>query len=176
MDIIDRYEEVANGFTARLDAVGDDQWANPTPCTDWSVRQLVDHVIDVQRAIPEGLGMAIADGPDPRATWRAVRDGAMTVLRKPGVLEQTMQGRSGEMPVEMSLGIRLSDLLVHTWDLARATGGDERLNPDVAAIVLERLKPNDEVLRSSGTFGPKIDPPAGADAAVELLCFTGRNP
>jgi uncharacterized protein (TIGR03086 family) len=176
MDIIDRYERAADGFTARLDAVGDDQWASPTPCTDWDVRQLVNHVIDVQRAIPEGLGMAVTDVPDPKATWKAVRDGAMTVLRQPGVLEQTMPGRSGEMPVEMSLGIRVGDLLVHTWDLARATGGDERLDADTAAIVLERIKPNDELLRSSGTFGPKLDPPPGADAAVELLCFTGRRP
>jgi uncharacterized protein (TIGR03086 family) len=176
MDIIDRYERAADGFTARLDAVGDDQWASPTPCTDWDVRQLVNHVIDVQRAIPEGLGMAVTDVPDPKATWKAVRDGAMTVLRQPGVLEQTMPGRNGEMPVEMSLGIRVGDLLVHTWDLARATGGDERLDADTAAIVLERIKPNDELLRSSGTFGPKLDPPPGADAAVELLCFTGRRP
>jgi uncharacterized protein (TIGR03086 family) len=176
VDIIDRYERAADGFTARLDAVGDDQWASPTPCTDWDVRQLVNHVIDVQRAIPEGLGMAVTDVPDPKATWKAVRDGAMTVLRQPGVLDQTMPGRSAEMPVEMSLGIRVGDLLVHTWDLARATGGDERLDADTAAIVLERIKPNDELLRSSGTFGPKLDPPPGADAAVELLCFTGRRP
>ena len=176
MDIIDRYERAADGFTARLDSVGDDQWASPTPCTDWDVRRLVDHVIDVQRAIPEGLGMAVNDVPDPKATWKAVRDGAMTVLRQPGVLEQTMPGRSGEMPVEMSLGIRVGDLLVHTWDLARATGGDEQLDADTAAIVLERIKPNDELLRSSGTFGPKLDPPPDADAAVELLCFTGRRP
>jgi uncharacterized protein (TIGR03086 family) len=176
VDIIDRYERAADGFTARLDAVGDDQWASRTPCTDWDVRRLVDHVIDVQRAIPEGLGMAVTDVPDPKATWKAVRDGAMTVLRQPGVLEQTMPGRSGEMPVEMSLGIRVGDLLVHTWDLARATGGDEQLDADTAALVLERIKPNDELLRSSGTFGPKLDPPPGADAAVELLCFTGRRP
>jgi uncharacterized protein (TIGR03086 family) len=176
VDLVNRYEDAARGFTARLDAVGDGQWANPTPCVDWSVRELVDHVIDVQRAIPEGLGMAVTDGTDPKATWMAVRDDAMTVLRKPGVLEQTMPGRGGEVPVEMSVGIRLGDLIVHTWDLARATGGDERLDADTAAIVLERLKPNDEILRSSGTFGPKVDPPQGADAAVELLCFTGRRP
>jgi uncharacterized protein (TIGR03086 family) len=176
MDLVDRYNNAAQGFSARLDAVRDDQWANATPCVDWSARQLVDHVIDVQRAIPEGLGMAVKDGADPKATWNAVRDSAMTVLRKPGVLEQTMPGRGGEVPVEMSVGIRLGDLIVHTWDLARATGGDERLDADTAAIVLERLKPNDEILRSSGTFGPKVEPPAGADPVVELLCFTGRRP
>ncbi|HYV60701.1 MAG TPA: hypothetical protein VFA62_11590, partial [Acidimicrobiia bacterium] len=70
----------------------------------------------------------------------------------------------------------LSDLHVHTWDLARATGGDERLSPEIAAIILERLKPHDDALRQSGDFGPRIDPPPGADAQVELICFVGRRP
>jgi len=177
MDIIDRYEQAATGFTARLDAVTDDQWANPTPCTDWNVRELVDHVITIQRRIPEGLGTPVDDGADVQATWKAVRDGALTVLREPGVLERTMRGMRGdEVPVEMALIPRLSDLHVHTWDLARATGGDERLSPEVAAIVLERLKPNDEALRKSGSFGPKVEPPPDADVQVELLCFLGRRP
>ena len=177
MDIIDRYEEAATGFTARLDAVTDDQWTNPTPCTDWNVRELVDHVITIQRRIPEGLGPPIDDGADLQATWKAARDGALTVLREPGVLERTMRGMQGnEVPVEMALIPRLSDLHVHTWDLARATGGDERLSPEVAAIVLERLKPNDEALRKSGSFGPKVEPPQDADVQVELLCFLGRRP
>ena len=115
-------------------------------------------------------------GADAQEKWSGVREAALAALRQPGVLDRTMPGRSGEVPVEMALIPRLSDLIVHTWDLARATGGDERLDPDTAAIVLERLKPNDEILRSTGTFGPKVDPPPGADAGVELLCFTGRRP
>ncbi|MFL6243650.1 MAG: TIGR03086 family metal-binding protein [Acidimicrobiia bacterium] len=177
MDIIQRYEEAATGFTARLNAVTDDQWANPTPCTDWDVRELVDHVIAIQRQIPEGLGTPIDDGADVQATWKAVHEGALKVLREPGVLERTMRGiRGDEVAVEMALIPRLSDLHVHTWDLARATGGDERLSTEVAAIVLERLKPNDEALRKSGSFGPKVEPPRDADVQVELLCFLGRRP
>jgi uncharacterized protein (TIGR03086 family) len=177
VDLVDRYEEAAAGFTSRLDAVADDQWSDPTPCTDWDVRQLVDHVITIQRQIPEGLGMSVDDGADAPATWKAIRDAALTALRRPGVLEGTMRGMRGDdVPVEMALFPRLSDLMVHTWDLARATGGDERLSPEIAAIVLERLRPNDEALRQSGSFGPKIDPPPGADAQVELLCFVGRRP
>jgi uncharacterized protein (TIGR03086 family) len=178
MDLIDRYEEAAAGFTDRLAAVTDDQWSNPTPCTDWDVCQLVDHVITIQRQIPDSLDVPVDDegGGDRRATWRAVRAAAVTALRQPGVMERTITGIRGEMPVEMALLPRLSDLTVHTWDLARATGGDERLSAEIAAIVLERLKPNDEALRQSGSFGPKIDPPADADAQVELLCFLGRRP
>jgi uncharacterized protein (TIGR03086 family) len=177
MDIIDRYEDSAERFTKRLDAVTDDQWTNPTPCTDWNVRELVDHVIVIQRQIPEGLGVPVAaKGADPQGEWEAVRAAAVEALRQPGVLERTMPGRGGEVPIEMALIPRLSDLLLHSWDLARATGSDERIDPDTAAVVLEFLKPNDEILRSTGTFGPAIEPPPGADAAVELLCFSGRRP
>ena len=178
MDLIDRYKEAADGFTDRLDAVDDEQWANPTPCTDWDVRQLVDHVITIQRQIPESLGVSLrADGPDLRATWKAVRDAAFTALRQPDVLDRTIRGMQGrDVPLEMALIPRLSDLHVHTWDLARATGGDERLSPEIAAIVLERLKPNDDALRKSGSFGPKVEPPQDADVQVELLCFLGRRP
>jgi uncharacterized protein (TIGR03086 family) len=178
MDLIDRYEEAAAGFTARLDAVTDEQWSNPTPCTDWDARQLVDHVITIQRQIPDGLGVPVGDdGADRKATWKAVRDAALTALRRPGVLDGTMRGiRGDEVPVEMAVIPRLSDLTVHTWDLARATGGDERLSTENAAFVLERLKPHDDALRQSGSFGPKVDPPPGADAQVELLCFLGRRP
>jgi uncharacterized protein (TIGR03086 family) len=176
MDIVDRYQDAADGFTARLDAVSDDQWDNPTPCADWNVRQLVDHVIEIQSQIPEGLGSSVPDGATPQERWNRVREAAVAALRQPGVFERTMPGRGGDVPVEMALLPRLSDLMLHAWDLARATGGDEHVDADSAAVVLEFLKPNDEILRSSGTFGPKVDPPPGADAAVELLCFSGRRP
>src|SRR2546429_3689713 len=99
MDIIDRYAQAATGFTARLDAVTDDQWANPTPCTDWNVRELVDHVIDVQRAIPEGLGVSVDDGAGAREKWNRVRAAAVEALRQPGVLERTMPRRGAQVPV-----------------------------------------------------------------------------
>jgi uncharacterized protein (TIGR03086 family) len=178
MDVVDRYQDAADRFTARLDAVRDDQWDDPTPCTDWNVRQLVDHVIEIQRQIPEGLGVSVgdrADGPE-KEKWQAVRAAALEALRQPGVLERTMPGRGGEVPVQVALLPRLSDLLIHTWDLARGTGGDERIDPDSAAVVLEFLEPNDEILRSTGTFGPKVDAPPGADVGVRLLCFSGRTP
>jgi uncharacterized protein (TIGR03086 family) len=177
VDLVDRYENAATGFTARLDAVADGQWTNPTPCSDWDVRQLVDHVIQIQRQIPDSLDVPVSENnADPRSMWKAVRDATLTALHQPGVMERTIGGVRGEMPVEMALMPRLSDLVLHSWDLARATGGDDRVDADTAALLLEFLKPNDEILRSSGTFGPKIDPPPGADAAVELLCFAGRRP
>jgi uncharacterized protein (TIGR03086 family) len=179
MDIVDLWSRVADGFGARLDAVADDQWDDPTPCPEWSVRELANHAITSQRLLPMRLGVEIdvADG-DPKASWEAMRAAALAAFQKPGVLDEKVEMPFGEMTVAQILtNVAMGDLLIHSWDLARATGGDERLDPDAVTVAFEGLKPLDEVLRASGTvFGPKIDPPPGADLQTELLCFSGRRP
>jgi uncharacterized protein (TIGR03086 family) len=179
MDIIELWSKVADGFGARLDAVSDDQWDDPTPCEQWNVRQLVDHAINSQRLLPERLGAELPEGgDDPRAAWPKIRAAALAEYEKPGVLAQRVELPFGEMTVEQMLtNIAIGDLLLHSWDLARATRGDERLDPDAVATAYEGLQPLDEVLHATGTvFGPKIDPPPGADKQTELLCFSGRQP
>jgi uncharacterized protein (TIGR03086 family) len=69
-----------------------------------------------------------------------------------------------------------SDILVHTWDLARATGLDETLDPDEVHGLLAGMEPMDAVLRQSGHFGPRVDVPADADEQTRLIAFTGRHP
>jgi hypothetical protein len=68
-----------------------------------------------------------------------------------------------------------SDVLVHTWDLARAVGGDETLDQDAVAQAYKGLQPMDAMLRQPGVFGPKVEPPEGADLQTEFLCFLGRT-
>ncbi|MDQ3312282.1 MAG: TIGR03086 family protein, partial [Actinomycetota bacterium] len=69
-----------------------------------------------------------------------------------------------------------ADVFMHTWDLARATGQDETLDPDRCDEILAGMEPMDEVLRSSGQYGPKVDVPADADVQTRLLAFIGRDP
>jgi uncharacterized protein (TIGR03086 family) len=66
-------------------------------------------------------------------------------------------------------------LFVHSWDLARATGGDESMDPAQAEAMLEALKPMDDKMRAPGAFGPKIDPPQADDPKTRLLNFLGRR-
>ena len=68
-----------------------------------------------------------------------------------------------------------ADLAIHAWDLARATGGDERLDLGEVHQVFETLRPLGDKLRTPGAFGPAVDPPAGADEQAELLAFLGRR-
>jgi uncharacterized protein (TIGR03086 family) len=179
MDIIDLWSRVADGFGTRLDAVADDQWDDPTPCTEWNVRELVDHAINSQRLLPSRLGAELPEADeDSKVAWPQIRAAALAAYEKPGVLDQKVELPFGEMTVgQMLNNIALGDLLLHSWDLARATGGDERLDPDAVATAYEGLQPLDEVLHASGTvFGPKIEPPPGADLQTQLLCFSGRRP
>jgi uncharacterized protein (TIGR03086 family) len=180
VDIIELWSRVADGFGARLDAVADDQWDDPTPCPGWNVRALANHAISSQRLLPMRLGVEIevADDDDPKASWAAVRAAALAAFEEPGVLDQKVEMPFGEMTVDQLLtNVAMGDLLIHSWDLARATGGDERLEPEAVAVAFEGLKPLDEVLHASGNvFGPKVDPPPDADLQTELLCFSGRRP
>jgi hypothetical protein len=80
------------------------------------------------------------------------------------------------MPAEQLIGRMISsDVLIHTWDLARAVGGDERLDADAVTGTYSGLKPMDAMIRMPGVFGPKVTPPEGADEQTELLCFLGRQ-
>ena len=69
-----------------------------------------------------------------------------------------------------------TDVFLHTWDLARATGQDDHLDPERCAAMLEGMLPLDEMLRASGQFGPKVDPGPDADAVSRLMAFVGRDP
>jgi hypothetical protein len=80
------------------------------------------------------------------------------------------------MPTAMFVGrILSSDILVHTWDLARAVGGDEQLDADAVTQAYSGLKPMDAMIRQPGIFGPKVEPAAGAGEQEEFLNFLGRT-
>jgi uncharacterized protein (TIGR03086 family) len=82
----------------------------------------------------------------------------------------------GEQPFESLVGRLLcTDTLIHTWDLARATGQDESLDPGAVAKAIEFLAPIDDAIRRPGGFGPKIDSPPDAGNQTRLLNFTGRS-
>jgi len=81
------------------------------------------------------------------------------------------------MTVESAIDhLMVGDIVIHTWDLARATGLDETMDPDLVPQMLAGMEPMDEMLRQSGHYGPRVEVPADADVATRLLAFTGRRP
>jgi uncharacterized protein (TIGR03086 family) len=178
IEILTIWRQVADGFSERLEVVGSQDWAKPTCCEKWNVATLVDHAIGAQRMIPKALGAtgAIdATGGDPVAVWKKVRFGAEAALGAPGALDQQVKLPFGEMKAGDGLAFPLGDLLVHTWDVSRAIGANDRLNPGACEKAIADLEPIDALLRGPGFYGPKLEPAADADVQDRLLAFLGRS-
>ena len=179
-EVFDRYAVVEDGFTQRVRAVPQNGWDAPSPCTDWRARDVVEHVINTHARVLaslDGSGPEVVSGDDelvvawPRAT-QTVRD----ALQDPARARATVAGMFGEQPFESLVGRLLcADTLIHTWDLARATGQDESLDPAAVAKAIEFLSPMDDAIRRPGGFGPRVDPPPDADDQTRLLSFAGRR-
>ena len=83
----------------------------------------------------------------------------------------------GEVPLPQAVDrFYTSDVFLHTWDLARATGQDETLDPGMCQAMYEGMQPMEEILRSSGQYGPRVDVPPDASVQDQLLGFIGRRP
>ena len=189
-----RFDQASRGFLARIQAVAIDQWGNPSPCPNWSAQNVVAHVINEQRRTlasvhndePEPIhGVAVAEmgslpeiAPDAdlAAAWAAIGEALTTAIDDPACQSIELPTPMGPTPFGQISEVLPEDVLIHTWDLARATGGDERLDADLVAHVYEHLKPLDEMLRQPWAFGPKVATPPDADLQTEFLCFVGRQP
>ncbi|MGO9197019.1 MAG: TIGR03086 family metal-binding protein [Acidimicrobiales bacterium] len=178
-EVSDRYSAVAAGFTSRVANLQPDRWSAQSPCTDWLARDVVAHVINTHHRVLSALGGSeppvVAPDDDLPAQWSTVSELLLETLRDEARASQTVSGMFGEQPFE-SLVSRLlcTDTLVHTWDLARATGQAEGLDEVAVAKAMEFLAPLDEAIRRPGGFAPKIEPAQDADAQTRLLNFCGR--
>jgi uncharacterized protein (TIGR03086 family) len=118
----------------------------------------------------------VGDDEDPAQMWTDAYDYMQVLLQDPETLAKPVSGPTGPTPFEQMLGALIAmDTHIHTWDLARAVGGDERLDPNVVRFAQGMLEPMDEMIRRPGVFGPKLQPPAGADEQTQLLYFLGRR-
>jgi uncharacterized protein (TIGR03086 family) len=177
-ETLELWRQVADGFSGRLEAVGPTDWSLATCCELWDVTKLVDHAIGAQRMVPKALGATgdiDAAGDDLVEVWNSVREAADRALSAPGVFDKIVKLPFGEMPARNGFGFPFGDLLVHSWDLARAIGADDRLLPEACAFAYATLEPIDALLRAPGYFGPKLEPAADADIQDRLLAFVGRQ-
>jgi uncharacterized protein (TIGR03086 family) len=177
---IDRYELVASGFDRRVKAAPAGSWATPSVCEGWTAADIVAHVVGNHRSMAAavtGEETPEADAAaDPVASWTQAYERMLALTKDSETLAKQVNGPTGPVPLEQALGSLVSmDTHVHTWDLARTVGGDERLDPEVVHLAWEMLQPMDEMLRRPGVFGPKLDPPEGADEQTKLLYFLGRR-
>ncbi len=171
---IDLWTQAADAFDQRYQAVQEAQWEAQTPCDEWNVKALVDHAVGTQIGFAAPVvGAEVAEGAD----WPTTRAAISAALSAEGALEGTTQHPAfGEVPKSMILGIGTSDLLLHTWDLARAIGADETLPAEaVTACHMGLQQFPEDMMRSPGFFGPKVECAADADAQTQMLSFAGRQ-
>jgi uncharacterized protein (TIGR03086 family) len=174
---IDVWRPVADKWTEVLSRVGDADWDKPTPCADWTVRDLVDHNLQWQARGGGLLGAASAPGD----AWPSIRKAYATHLADPANLAGTVDEFAG-IPKEQLTAFLIGDLLIHSWDLARSIGADEALPPDAVEATmtgLEHVPP--ELLRGHNPLGQPMMGPAvtiSAEASLQdrMLAFTGRRP
>ena len=174
----DRYARVSSGFTERLQGVGADQWSLPTPCSEWTVRDLVTHVIDTQRRVLGLLGGSVMPA-DPEgdllAQWNEASAALLDAARDPARADTEVQAFAGPTRFdELVGGLACSDTVVHTWDLARATGQPETLDAGAVEYCAGVIAGFGDAMRRPGGFGPALDCPADADAQSKFLHFAGR--
>jgi uncharacterized protein (TIGR03086 family) len=114
---------------------------------------------------------------DPVGAWTVVNDAIQSALDDPEIAGLVRDTRMGPWTFEQTIDtICTSDILVHTWDLARATGLDESLDPVEVHRFVEGMEPIDEAIRQSGHYGPRVEVPDDADEQTRLIAFVGRHP
>jgi uncharacterized protein (TIGR03086 family) len=158
----------------------------PTPCRDWNVRLLLNHIIGGNYTFAEVArgGRADAAGemddhtlPDPGSNYIASADAVLAAWAEPGAMERRVHMPFGDIPAPAAVSIHFLDIVVHGWDLARATGQDTTIEPDLAAEALDISHGLlSAELRETGVFGPEI--PISADDPLHdrLVAFMGRRP
>ena len=184
MDLTTRYDRTVKTWTDRLSAVGADQWGAPTPCTAWSVRELVNHVVGEDRwTDPLMRGRTIAEvgasldgdllGDDPvRSALEAAAEAVAAVgeLLPTGGVVHLSYGEEQKAEYVHQL---TADHLIHAWDLAVATGGDTRLDDDLVAEVAGWYAERAPLYRAAGLVGPPGVSNGGAQG--DLLAACGRD-
>lgn len=178
----ERYQRVAAQFTDRVKAVPEGAWENPAPCDGWVARDVVRHLVEwVPGFFSSYAGLELPPGPsvdeDPVAAWGALDDALRAIFDDPTVATREFELHGAGFTIETAIDtFCTNDIVVHTWDLARATGLDETLDPDEVHSLLVGMEPLDEVLRSSGQYGPRVEVPDDADEQTRLIAFVGRQP
>jgi uncharacterized protein (TIGR03086 family) len=177
---IELFEAASNETRKILANVRPHQMNDRTPCAEWDVQALVNHIVGVPAFVNSLLNETPPSQPKPDQAPLAAFDAnvaaTLRAARAPGALEKKVKAPFGEVTGAQLLMIGWTDPFIHSWDLAKATKQDTTLNPRLVEICATVLKPMLEGGRSANAFGPEVKVPATASALDKLVALTGRNP
>ena len=184
MDTASMHRRAVENFAQNVQQISDDQWGQPTPCSEWDVRALVNHVVGEELWVPplvdgktiEEVGSAFDGdvlGDDPRAKASAAASDSIDAFDRGIPQEVTVALSFGETPVDEYAMQIAADHLIHGWDLAAGTGMDRTMDAELVAAIAEWFAPQEEMWRSGGATGPRPD--SGGDPQSDLLAAFGRR-
>jgi uncharacterized protein (TIGR03086 family) len=166
-----------------IDGIRPDQWAAATPCTAWTVRELVNHLVTGNLFFIAILGdQQVPDraadhlGDDPPAAYRSSTVPLLAAFAQPGVADRIYQAPIGPTPGAALVHLRITEQLVHGWDIAQATGRRAEFPDDVAEQELAISRRMLSGVPRAGRFGPAHDLPADAPAIDRLAGLLGHRP
>jgi uncharacterized protein (TIGR03086 family) len=176
-DTAARHRRLAAAMTRTLEQVPDDRWDSPSPCEGWTARQVAEHVAGHPARF---LGLVGLEAPEPDddvlTRWAQARDALQAALDDPARAQLEFDGFDGRSTLAAAVERFVClDLVVHRWDIARATGQDERIDPDDVAWAHAAAASFGDMLRAEGVCGPEVEVPADADAQTRMLAFGGRR-
>jgi len=180
-DIADRYRRLSTRFTDLVEAVPDDRWNRPSPCPEWTAKDVFHHIVTTEAEHLQRMEMDLPepiDGVEPHAAWPIVRDRVQRALDTPEEAEHGYDGMLGHTTFAASIDRFYSmDLVVHAWDLARATGlkAFEQIPADEIEPVRRAADSFGENMRLPGVFGPEVPVSDDADEQTKLLGLLGRD-
>ncbi len=186
MALEDTYRRSVEFWKNTVSNVSDD-WSRPTPCTDWDVRALVNHVVGEDRwTKPLVEGKTIAEvgdafdgdllGEDPKASAMAAADEALTAVAERLPAGGTVHLSYGEEDIAEYISQLVGDHLIHGWDLAVATGQNRDLDSELVGEVAAWFRNREEIMRSAGAIAARPESATGGNPQADLLIGFGRNP
>jgi uncharacterized protein (TIGR03086 family) len=178
-DIASSYEAADRPLTAVLDAVPADRWTAPSPCAEWSARDVVRHVVETQREFLTARGVDLGRQPDvdadPAGAWRRHSERVAGAIADDAVAGAEFDGHFGRTTVGATLEqFYVWDMLVHRWDVARAAGIDAPFTDDELDRIEQGAESFGDALYTDGVCRPGIEAPADADRATRVLARLGR--
>ena len=186
MDPLDLLKRTAVEYRTRLAAVPNDRWGDQSVCGEWTVKEVADHIVGGNR-----FAVALLDGASTEEAMAAARTGSFegdpverfdetaaaqfAAFEAEGALDRIVHHPAGDMPGAAFIGFRAGDLLLHGWDLARSTGGDESLPSQLTEAIHMAYLPTADMARSFGIFADTgTEVTDDAPIAQRLLVLTGR--
>jgi uncharacterized protein (TIGR03086 family) len=185
-DLRELFATASKNYEEAVHLIGRDQWGLPTPCTEWDVRALMQHLVNEQLWVPPLLeGKTIAEvgdafdgdnlGTDPAAAWDEAAGGARAAVKALESLQSVTHLSFGDNPAEEYLNQMVFDLHIHGWDLRTAIGADPTMDAELTEYLMPWTEVTMKMYRAGGVVAEAPPIPDDASAQTKILALSGRS-